>query len=75
MLNFWTLAHILVDLWSTFPKTNQFLSGGVPTCVQSLVKIGFELWPVQRKQTNKQTNRQTEPTNLLVEIFIVWDSD
>jgi len=31
-----------------FLAPNQFLLGGVPTCVCSFVKIGLELWPVER---------------------------
>jgi len=55
MLNFWTSAYILDDIWHTFlKKTNQFLPppGGLPTFVWGLMKIAVELCPVGHKQTN-----------------------
>ena len=49
------------------PKFNHFVPGLLPSCVWSLVKIAVQLWPVECKQTNKHTNRQTQLTKQLAE--------
>jgi len=34
--------------------------------------VKYELWAVEHEETNNATNRQTELTNVLLEIFISW---
>jgi len=54
-------------------KTSTFFPRLVPSCAQRLVKIAVELLSccvITDKQTNDVTNRHTELTNMLTEIFI-----
>jgi len=55
---------LIFDSWPW--KYNKLFLGLKLTCVWSLVKIVIELWPVARKQTERQTD-------MVAEILISWN--